>query len=224
MKFNKTLQIAREESFNIERPEISVKGISSDITVIESQDGKCHIKIFADSDKAIELAQLVEIVETGNHLVVNIDKKGRKFWGLTDGGLHRLSVELSLPNTSSLSVKTVSSDIEINHTLSNVDIASVSGDVRITQNSTENCTVKTVSGDIATNTFSACTYTLKSISGDIKVSVAPDLDIDVDGNSISGDLNSEISLNSGENSSSTQNKVVKIIASTISGDFNLARN
>jgi hypothetical protein len=224
MKFNKALQIAREESFNIERPDIAVKGISSDITVIESQDGKCHIKIFADSDKAMELAQLVEIVEAGNRLIVNITKKGRKFFDLTDGGLHRLSVELSLPTTSNLSVKTVSSDVDVNHSLTNLEITSVSGDVRISQNATENCIVKTVSGDIATHTFSTCTYTLKSISGDIKVSVAPDLNIDVDGNSISGDLKSEISLDSGENSLSTENKIVKITASTISGDFNLVRN
>lgn len=224
MKFNKTLQIAREESFNIERPDISVKGISSDITVIESQDGNCHIKIFADSDKAMELAQLVEIVEAGNRLIVNITKKGRKFFDLTDGGLHRLSVELSLPTTSNLSVKTVSSDVNVNHSLTNLDIASISGDVRISQNPTENCTVKTISGNIAAHTFSACTYTLKSISGHIKVSVAPDLNIDVDGNSLSGDLRSEISLDSGENSLSTENKIVKITASTISGNFKLARN
>lgn len=224
MKFNKTLQVAREESFNIERPEISVKGITSDITVVESQDGNCHIKIFVDSDKALELAQLVEIVEAGNRLIVNITKRGRKFWVLTDGGLHRLSIELSLPTTSNLSVKTVSSDVDVNHSLTNLEITSVSGDVRISQNATENCTVKTVSGDIATHTFSTCTYTLKSISGDIKASVAPDLNIDVDGNSISGDLKSEISLDSGENSLSTENKIVKITASTISGDFNLVRN
>jgi len=224
MKFNQALQVAREESFDIEKPEVSVVSISSEITIIESLDGKCHIKIFADSEKAKSLAQLVEIIEEGKNLTVRVDKKHRSFWGLTDGGLHGLSVELSLPTTSNLSVKTVSGDIEINHSLSNLDVASVSGDVKISQNSTENCTVKTVSGDISTHTFSACTYTLKSISGDIKVSVAPDLNIDVDGNSISGDLRSEISLDSGENSLPPENKVVKITASTISGDFNLARN
>ena len=65
---------------------------------------------------------------------------------------------------------------------------------------------------------------LKSISGDIKVHVAPDLDVEVDGNSVSGELNSEISLDGDSDSSAGSNKVVTITTSTISGDFNLVRN
>lgn len=73
-------------------------------------------------------------------------------------------------------------------------------------------------------TFSACNYTLKSISGDIKIRVAPDLDVDVDGNPVSGELNSEISLDDANDSSTVSSKVVRITTSTISGDFNLVTN
>ena len=237
MKFNQSLQIAREESFDIERPEVSVLGISSEITVVESQDGKCHVKILADSKKAVKLSEMVEIVQTDRKLTIRIDKKtwsintslpfdmkNQNFWGINFGGLSGLSVEIALPKSANLKVKTISGDIKINQTVSEIEIASVSGKVVITQNPSDDCTIKTVSGDIATHTYSACNYILKSVSGDIKVYVAPDLNVEVDGNSISGDLNSEISLDENGDASSNSNKVVKITSSTISGNFNLARN
>lgn len=237
MKFNQMLQVAREESFDIERPEVSVMGISSQITVVESKDGKCHIKIFADSKKAMQLAELVEIVEVDGNLTIRIDKKiwslntslpldmkYRNFWGLGFGGLHGLALELALPKKANLKIKSVSGDIIITHTISDLEIGSVSGDVTINQNPETTCIVKTVSGDIESHTYSSCDYTLKSISGDIKVHVAPDLNVDVDGNSISGELNSEISLDSAEDSPTDKSKVVKIISTTVSGNFNLVRN
>lgn len=237
MKFQKEIYTAREESFEIEQPEVSVIGISSQVTVVESLDGKCHIKILADSKKAMKLAEMVEIVQVDRKLTIRIDKKtwtintklpldmkNQNFWGLNFGGLSGLSIELALPNSANLKIKTVSGDLEVNQTVSEIEIASVSGNVTIGQNPSEDCTVKTVSGDIATHTYSACNYTLKSVSGDIKVYVVPDLNVEVDGNSISGDLKSEISLDEDGDASSNNNKVVKITTSTISGNFNLARN
>ena len=237
MKFNQKLQVARVESFDLENPDICLISISSDVRIIESLDGKTHIKIFADSKKAVELSEQVEIVESKGNLTIRIDKKNwgwnttlpldmkkQNFWGFSFGGLHGLSFEIALPKSADLKVKTVSGDIEVVQTLANIEIGSVSGNVTITQNPSGNCTVKTVSGNIASQTFSGCEYTLKSISGDIKVSVAPDLNVEVDGNSISGNLSSEISLDGANDSSISSSKVVRITTSTISGNFNLARN
>lgn len=237
MKIHKELFTAREESFDVENPEISLICISSEVTIIESPDEKSHIKIFADSKKAAGLADQVEIIESKGKLTIRIDKKNwgwnvslpldvkkQNFWGVSFGGLHGLSVEIALPKSADLKIKTVSGDIEVTQTLANIEIGSVSGDVTISQNPSGKCTVKTVSGDIASHTFSGCEYTLKSISGDIKVSVAPDLNVEVDGNSVSGNLNSEISLDGANDSSTGSSKVVKITTSTVSGNFNLARN
>lgn len=237
MKFKQKLELAREESFDLENPDISLISITSDVRIIESLDGKTHIKIFADSKKAAELSDQVEITESKGKLTIRFDKKNwswntslpldinkQNFWGLNFGGLHGLSFEIALPKSADLKVKTVSGDIEVLQTLANIEIGSVSGDVTINQNPSGNCTVKTVSGNITSQTFSGCEYTLKSISGDIEVSVAPDLDVEVDGNSISGDLNSEISLDGDNDSSTSSSKVVRITTSTISGNFNLARN
>lgn len=237
MKINNSLQVIREESFEIEHPDVSVLSISSGVTIIESQDGITHVKIFAHTKKAAQLADLIEIIESNGKLIVRVDKKNwswnlslpldmkkQNFWGLSFGGLHGLSVEIALPKNADLKIKTVSGDIEVTQALANIEIGSVSGDVTISQNPSGDCTVKTVSGDIATHTYSGCEYTLKSISGDIKVSVAPDLNVEVDGNSISGHLNSEISLDEHGDAPSNNSKIVKINTSTISGNFNLARN
>jgi len=237
MKFNTTLQVAREESFNIEQPEVSVLSISSHITIVESRDGKSHVKILADSKKALKLAEMVEIAEIDRKLVIRIDKKtwsvntslpldmkNQNFWGINFGGLRGLSVEIALPTSAVLKIKTVSGDLLVNQTVSELEIGSVSGQVTISKNPSTSCSIKTVSGDIATHTFSSCDYTLKSVSGDIKVYVAPDLNVEVDGNSISGELNSEISLDGDDESSTGTSKVVSITTSTISGDFNLVRN
>ena len=139
-------------------------------------------------------------------------------------GSSELLVVVSLPNTAVLKTKTVSADVEVNQTLLSADIGTVSGDISVLRNPAGACSLKTVSGDISTHTFSSCQYSLKSVSGDIKVRVAPGLEVDVDGKTVSGDLESEISLNSNTDAQSENTEVVTIRTSTVSGDFTLARN
>ncbi len=115
MKFDQSLEVTREESFDIGIADVSIISVSSEIRIIESIDGKCHVKIMAGSKKAAELIHAVEIV-------------------------------------------------------------------------------------------------------------ASDLNVDIDGNSISGELNSEISLDAAGESPLETSKVVKIISTTISGNFNLVSN
>ena len=134
------------------------------------------------------------------------------------------SVVVTVPKSTELKINAVSADIEVVPTVRSIDIGTVSGDILIRHNPAGVCNLKTVSGDISTTTFSPCQYALKSISGDIKVLVAPGLEVDVDGKTISGDLASEISLNADNNSSSENSELVTITTSTASGDFTLARN
>ena len=231
MKSKEKLHTAKEESFDIAHPEVSIASVSSEISIIESLDGKCHVKILADSNKSLKLAELVEIIAKGESLSIRVDKKSRSSWGMSvglrgliiEGGLHGLSIELALPQASNVKIKTVSGDIEINQALTNVEIGAVSANIAISKNPSETCTIKTISGDIAAHIFSGCDYKLKSISGNITAHVAPDLAVEVDGNSISGELNSEISLNESSSVSSGTGKVVGIAISTISGDFNLVK-
>ena len=155
MKFNTTLQVAREESFNIEQPEVSVLSISSHITIVESRDGKSHVKILADSKKALKLAEMVEIDEIDRKLVIRIDKKtwsvntslpldmkNQNFWGINFGGLRGLSVEIALPTSAVLKIKTVSGDLLVNQTVSELEIGSVSGQVTINKTQAQAAALK----------------------------------------------------------------------------------
>ena len=140
------------------------------------------------------------------------------------GGSRDLTIDLKVPKESSLRIKAVSADVRIEPGVRLLDIGTVSGDIDVLHNPTDTCNLKTVSGDISAHTFSSCQYTLKSVSGDIKVLVAPGLEVDVDGKTVSGDLASEISLDSNSESTDVDSEWVSISTSTVSGDFTLARN
>lgn len=216
--------ILKAESFEIQNPEVFVETVSSDVKILDSPDGWCHVEIHGDSDSASRISGSVQITAVGEKVSVRIDRKSKGFRELFRGGSGDLSVVIKLSKTSALKVKTVSADIEVNQSLARIEAGSVSGDIAIIQNPLGICALKTVSGDITAHTFSACQYSLKSVSGDISIHVARGLEVDVDGKSVSGDLESEIPLSGGHDSSSGNSELVTITTSTVSGDFILARN
>jgi hypothetical protein len=224
MKVDDISYVSREESFEIENPEVFVATISSDVQILESTDGKCYVQVLAHSEDTKRLAELVEIHTRNQRLTVRVETRGKNFRKFHDGKTNPLLVVIKLPKLSSLKIKTVSADIEIHQALSSIQVGSVSGDITILRNPVGECAVKTVSGDITAITFSACRYSLRSVSGDIKVNVAAGLEVDVDGRSVSGALGSEISLSSSDNASEDHSELVTISTSTVSGDFTLARN
>lgn len=217
-------ELIRSEIFDIENALLRLETVSGHITVRESEDGKCHIQFFAKSESGRKLADEAEIQATGKKIVIRVGWKDTGFKRFFNGFHDGVDVVLQLPRSVALSVKAVSADIEIKDTLTSIDINSVSGDISVLQNPTSTCALKTVSGDITTHTFSACDYTLRSVSGDIKVHVAPGLDIDVDGKSLSGDTESEISLSSNSDNLGADAERVTISATSVSGDIKLARN
>lgn len=217
-------ELTRSEVFDIENALVHLETVSGDITVRESTDGKCHIQIFAKSENGRKLADEAEIQATGKRIAIRVRWKDTGFKRFFNGFSEGVNIVLELPRSAALSIKAVSADIEIESTLTSLDVNLVSGDISVLQNPTLKCALKTVSGDITAHTFSACNYTLRSVSGDIKVHIAPGLDIDVDGKSLSGDTESEISLSSNPNSSGVEAERVTISATTVSGDIKLARN
>ena len=217
-------QATRSEVFEIENALLHLETVSGDITVSESTDGKCHIHLFANSENARQLADEAEISISGKKISVRIRHKETGFKRFFNGRSDGIDIELELPRSSRLVAKAVSGDIDINDTLMSADISSVSGDISVLRNPTTMCTLKTVSGDITAHSFSACDYTLRSVSGDITVHVGPGLDIDVDGKSLSGDTESEISLSSGTGETEENAQTVTINAKTVSGDIKIAKN
>ena len=224
MRTNESSDVLREETFDITNPEVSVSTVSSDVQISESLDGKSHVEIRGRSARAKDLAELVEITSTDRSLSINVDRNNRRFGGFFGGVSRDLTIDVRLPKESTLKIKTVSGDVKVEPGVLNLDIGSVSGDIAVLHNPAGICNLKTVSGDISTSTFSSCQYTLKSVSGDIKVLVAPGLEVDVDGKTVSGDLSSEISLGSNSQPSQESSELVTISTSTVSGDFTLARS
>lgn len=220
----KSTNAVRTENFEIKNPALVLTCVDSDISIVESEDGRTTVQLFADSASRREFAANARITSDGSTVTIQISKKKgtlRDLFNFNGGGV---SILLQVPRSAVLNLKTVSADIDTNVTVLNLGVVTVSGDVTIHQNPTTHCSVKTVSGDVVTHTFSGCEYSLKSVSGDISVHVAPGLEIEVDGKSVSGDMTSEISLDAESDATFESAGTVSISASTVSGDFTLARN
>ncbi len=220
----KFLYPLRSETFEIENPDVNIEVVPDHVKIVESEDGKCHIDIFAKSESAKQMADLIDISSNGNKISVRVRRRNGGLLQFFSGLTSHLTLIIKLPKASVVKVKTISGDVNIDLSLKKLEATTISGDISVLQNPSEICTLNSISGDITARTFSGCHYSLRSISGDIKVHVAPNLDIDVDGKSISGDMKSEISLDSNGNSGASVSEVVVITANTISGDFALVRN
>ncbi len=219
-----SLYALRSETFDIANPDIYVEVVPDDVQIVESEDGKSHVDIFAKSESAKHMADWIDISASGNKISVRIRRKNGGLMQFFSGHPSHLNVLVKLPKTNSVKVKSISGDVHVDLNVVKLETNTISGDISVLQNPTEICTLNSISGDITARTFSGCHYSLRSISGDIKVHVAPDLEIDVDGKSISGDMKSEISLDSNGIPGSDVSEVVVITANTISGDFALVRN
>lgn len=216
--------LLRSETFEIANPDVSVDVVPDHVQITESTDGKCKVDFYVKSESAKHLSSFIEISANGDKISVHVRRPKGGFKQFLDGLTNRLMVVIALPKSSIVKVKTISGDVEVKQGVKKLDVNTISGDISVLQNPSEMCTLNSISGEITTRTFSGCHYSLRSISGDITVHVAPNLEIDVDGKSISGDMASEISLSSTGSSSADDSELVVITANTISGDFVLARN
>ena len=135
-------------------------------------------------------------------------------------------VELERVESDDASLVTVSGDVEIGTIAGRLMLRTVSGDVELGV-ARGPVTISTTSGDIDLRSLEAGELRIQSVSGDARVGIGPGTKIFVDAASVSGDLNSELSVGDempaeGEGDSDSA-EVVPVHVKTVSGDVRLVR-
>jgi hypothetical protein len=118
--------------------------------------------------------------------------------------------------------KTVSGDVKLHHVGGDLQFQSVSGDLRA-QSIGGSLLAKSVSGDLRVESLQQGEATVQSVSGDIQLGVAPGTNVDVDANSVSGDLGSDVPLGDDPNGVLGDGPTLVVRGKTVSGDFRLTR-
>jgi DUF4097 and DUF4098 domain-containing protein YvlB len=119
-------------------------------------------------------------------------------------------------------VKTVSGDAKLQDVGGTLQAQSVSGDLSVRRVG-GSLQAKSVSGDMRVESLREGEATLQSLSGDIHLGVAAGTNVDVDANSLSGDLSSDVPLGSDPSGVHGEGPTLVVRGNTVSGDFRLVR-
>jgi hypothetical protein len=120
-------------------------------------------------------------------------------------------------------VRSASGDVSIEETGGeHVDVTSVSGDVTITD-AHDGASAKSTSGDTVVRRAWRGTVRAATVSGDVEIGVPSGRAVSVDARSISGTLSSEIDLSGDRDERSDSTDVVRITATSVSGDVEILR-
>jgi DUF4097 and DUF4098 domain-containing protein YvlB len=120
----------------------------------------------------------------------------------------------------SLSAKSASGDIDVRSVEAIGAVNTVSGDVRVGETGGP-VKVQTVSGDVALEA-AAASVSVSSVSGDVKVAAVPGLVLQIDAQSVSGSMSSELDV--GDEPAGPGEEAVELRVRTVSGDVRVARS
>jgi hypothetical protein len=139
---------------------------------------------------------------------------------LDDVNVSSVSGDVSAPDSSNhLDVKTASGDVKAGPVRDTLRCRSASGDV-VCKGAASKTEITSASGDVELSADRPGEIVVKAVSGDVRVRVAQGLAVDVNGNTVSGDLGTNIDLDATGDASSDE-EVISIKVHTVSGDIRI---
>jgi hypothetical protein len=239
----------RTETFSFESPHIDVENSSGNVELVTHDEATVVVTVEAIRPQADELVEATKIVARGDGVKVSVP--GASGFRKREVLVRIAMPATSTVNVSTVSadvashgciaeavIKTVSGDIRLDEVLKSVELKTISGDIEIGHSPVElfatstsgdirlnkisgNCSVKSVSGDCSVHASGIGKIDVKTVSGDVSVLVNPDIEIDVSAQTVSGQLSSEIDLET--TGSGTPGSALTIHSRTVSGDVRIRR-
>lgn len=117
-------------------------------------------------------------------------------------------------------IKTASGDVRLPHVGGRVNAQSVSGDIEA-DSVGGSLVARSVSGDVLIRSIRDGDVRVNSVSGDVALGIAGGTSVDVDANSTTGDVSSDVPLYSEPGGGGGPTVVIR--GQTVSGDFHLFR-
>ncbi len=174
-----------EHSFHTPLPltlEVSIPAGDIDVDTV---DGEQSTVVVSGDERLLEN---LEVRHDGSRLVVELRGKSKFGFVVTFGsqvfGNAGLRVQARVPHGSGVKIKTASADMEIDGRLAELDVNSVSGDLRVRGEIAGDAKVKTVSGDTELERVGR-DLSLQSVSGDAR---SGPVGGSVDTKTVSGDV------------------------------------
>lgn len=222
--------------------EVSVNNISGNIRVTTSTSGKVEVVGKKRGDSRYFDRIRADVEQTSHGVVVCVlyddaescDDPGssnrRRHWDDRGDGVS-MSLDVAVPTNLLVSAHNVSGDISVTGAHGDIDIGTVSGDVRLEKLHADAVRANSVSGDveIQVDEFTGRgDLRFHSVSGDITLTAPKNFDADISMSTVSGDVDSDFPLVVGSGRMRRRNIEARIgnggrrfDVSTVSGDLRI---
>jgi len=200
------------------RVDIEVEGQNVDDLVIEQRGGRILLRTPHGSGSRWDSFDVAVRTPAGTDLEVNVASAdvdvqvatGTLLARLASGGIRAGAIE------GDATVQTASGDVELGQVGGSCSVNTASGDVRL-GTVLAALSASTQSGDFEVERYEGGDLECNSTSGDVRIGLPPGRTLDVDLNTLSGDIGSDFSPEGGEGATA------RLRVRAVSGDITLLR-